>query len=560
MQRIDDLLKRGARDAPALIDRDRTLTHGALDALVDALAAGLAARITAGDRVAIWLPKSWQAVALMFAISRAGGVLVPVNPVLRAAQVAHILDDSGARLLLTHGPRAATLEAGAAQVLTLERDWGGLVDPLVGAEPTVGPIPGPSPEGEGGETAPPPHLPSPDGEGPGAPHSARSARDPYPPSPSGEGPGVGPAPSTPALPRTTDTLAALLYTSGSTGRPKGVMVTHANMLVGARSVATYLGTRADDRVLAVLPLSFDFGFSQLTTAFHAGAAAILLDYLTPRDVVQAAARHGATQLAAVPPLWTQLSALDWPAEAVATMRTLSNSGGRLPEPVVRALRGIFPQARLHLMYGLTEAFRSTTLPPELADSHPTSTGRAIPDAEILVVRPDGSLTADDEPGELVHAGPLVTQGYWRDAARTAERFRPAPPPSRHGGIAVWSGDTVVRDAEGLLRFVGRADETIKTMGTRVSPTEIEEIAHRSGAVAASVALGVADDLAGQRIRLIASPAAGLAEAEAEARLVAAFRREAAPYMQPASIVWLDALPVSANGKLDRAALRSRFGQ
>ena len=526
MQRIDDLLKRGGRDAPALIDRDRTLTHGGLDALVDALAAGLATWIAAGDRVAIWLPKSWQAVALMFAVSRAGGVLVPVNPVLRAAQVTHIVDDSGARLLLTHGPRAATLEASGAEVLTLERDWGELVgeldSPLAGDEPAVGPAPGPSPEAEG--------------------------------------PGVGPALLTQAPPSTAEPLAALLYTSGSTGRPKGVMVTHANMLVGARSVATYLGTSADDRVLAVLPLSFDFGFSQLTTAFHAGAAAILLDYLTPRDVVQAAARHGATQLAAVPPLWTQLAALEWPAEAVATMRTLSNSGGRLPEPVVRALRGIFPQARLHLMYGLTEAFRSTTLPPELADTHPTSIGRAIPDAEILVVRPDGSLTADDEPGELVHAGPLVTQGYWRDAARTAERFRPAPPPSRHGGIAVWSGDTVVRDAEGLLRFVGRADETIKTMGTRVSPTEIEEIAHRSGAVAASVALGVADDLAGQRIRLIASPAAGLAEAEAEARLVAAFRREAAPYMQPASIVWLEALPVSANGKLDRAALRSHFGQ
>jgi acyl-CoA synthetase (AMP-forming)/AMP-acid ligase II len=356
-----------------------------------------------------------------------------------------------------------------------------------------------------------------------------------------------------------DALAALLYTSGSTGRPKGVMVTHANLLIGARSVAAYLGTGADDHVLSVLPLSFDFGFSQLTTAFLSGACAVLLDYLTPRDVVQACARHGITQLAAVPPLWVQLAAQDWPSHAVAPLRTLSNSGGRLPVPTVRRLRSLFPAARLHLMYGLTEAFRSTTLPPELVDSHPDSIGRAIPDAEILVVRPDGTLTYNGEPGELVHCGPLVTQGYWQDPVRTAERFRPAPPAARLGGMAVWSGDTVVRDADGLISFVGRADETIKTMGTRISPTEIEELAYQSGAVAQAVALGVADEVAGQRIRLVAAPAAGLDPAAAEAQLMAHFRKEAAPFMHPAAVVWLDALATSANGKLDRAALRERFG-
>jgi acyl-coenzyme A synthetase/AMP-(fatty) acid ligase len=255
----------------------------------------------------------------------------------------------------------------------------------------------------------------------------------------------------------------------------------------------------------------------------------------------------------------QLAAQDWPSHAVAPLRTLSNSGGRLPVPTVRRLRSLFPAARLHLMYGLTEAFRSTTLPPELVDSHPDSIGRAIPDAEILVVRPDGTLTYNGEPGELVHCGPLVTQGYWQDPVRTAERFRPAPPAARLGGMAVWSGDTVVRDADGLISFVGRADETIKTMGTRISPTEIEELAYQSGAVAQAVALGVADEVAGQRIRLVAAPAAGLDPAAAEAQLMAHFRKEAAPFMHPAAVVWLDALATSANGKLDRAALRERFG-
>lgn len=494
--RLDQLLERGAPEALALVDRDRRLTYAQLKAQVAAVAGALRGRVKPGDRIAVWLPKSLECVVLLFAIGRAGAVAVPLNPVLRGQQVQHILADSGAALLISHRPRGGGLAQPPCPVLLLEDGWGD----LLAAEPA------------------------------------------------GEDAAGG------------DALATLLYTSGSTGRPKGVMVSHANLLVGARSVASYLGTRADDRILSVLPLSFDFGLSQLTTAFHAGASAVLLDYLTPRDVVQACARHGITQLAAVPPLWVQLSALDWPAEAVAAMQTLSNSGGRLPVPTVKALRQLFPQARLHLMYGLTEAFRSTTLPPELADSHPSSIGRAIPDAEILVIGADGAPAADDEPGELVHCGPLVTQGYWQDAARTAERFRPAPAASRYGGTAVWSGDTVQRDAEGLLTFVGRADETIKTMGTRVSPTEIEELAHQSGAVAAAVALGVADPLAGQKIRLVATAAGGLTEAEAEARLTAHFRREAAPFMQPAGIIWLEAFPVSANGKLDRAAIRDRFGQ
>ena len=495
MERLDALLGCGDRQAVALVERERRLTYAELDSRVSAVAGALASRVAPGDRVAVWLPKSIECVVLLFAIARAGAVMVPVNPVLKGQQVSHILADSGAALLVTHRARAAGLGTAPCPVLLLETDWAA----LAAGEAVMVPLPG------------------------------------------------------------RDALAALLYTSGSTGRPKGVMVTHANLLVGARSVASYLGTRAEDRVLSVLPLSFDFGFSQATTAFLSGAALVLLDYLTPRDVVQACARHGITQLAAVPPLWVQLAAQDWPADAVAPLRTLSNSGGRLPEPTVRALRALFPAARLHLMYGLTEAFRSTTLPPELADSHPTSIGRAIPDAEILVVRPDGSLADDGEPGELVHCGPLVTQGYWQDPVRTAERFRPAPPASRLGGMAVWSGDTVVRAADGLLTFVGRADETIKTMGTRVSPTEIEELAHQSGAVAEVVALGVADEVAGQRIRLVAAPAAGLDAAAAEARLMAHFRREAAPFMHPAGIVWLDALATSANGKLDRAALRQRFG-
>jgi acyl-CoA ligase (AMP-forming) (exosortase A-associated) len=346
-------------------------------------------------------------------------------------------------------------------------------------------------------------------------------------------------------------LAALLYTSGSTGRPKGVMLSHANLWLGAVSVAHYLQLRADDRTLCVLPLAFDYGQNQLLSTWAAGGCAIGFDYLLPKDVVRAVAGHRASVLAGVPPLWLQLAETEWSGGAGATLRTLTNSGGHLPEPLVRRLRALFPWAKLHLMYGLTEAFRSSSLDPALVDEHPDSVGTAIPFAELMVERPDGSPAGVDEEGELVHAGPLVAQGYWNDPERTAERFRPAPPHSRHGGTAVWSGDTVVMGQDGLLRFRGRGDSLIKVSGNRISPTEIEEAALASGAVSDCAAFGVADERLGQAIVLVAVAK----DADAGQRLQAHLAAELPAHMRPARVVWRDVLPVGPNGKLDRALLQ-----
>jgi len=305
-----------------------------------------------------------------------------------------------------------------------------------------------------------------------------------------------------------------------------------------------------------LPLSFDYGQNQLLSAWAAGGCAYPLDYLVPRDVPKAVARHGITTLAGVPPLWIQLADIDWPPEAVAPLRRLTNTGGRMSIGLVSRLRGLFPEARLFSMYGLTEAFRSTYLDPALIDAHPDSIGTEIPFAEVMVVRPDGVLAADGEPGELVHAGPLVAQGYWRDAERTAERFRPAPAAARYGGTAVWSGDTVVRDAAGLLRFVGRDDEMIKSAGNRISPTEIEEAAMASGAASEAVAIGVPDERLGQAILLYARRSG----AGADERLRDWFKRNLPNFMQPTRVIWRDELPRNANGKLDRAALKAEVAR
>ncbi len=337
-------------------------------------------------------------------------------------------------------------------------------------------------------------------------------------------------------------LAALLYTSGSTGRPKGVMLTHANLWLGAVSVAHFLGLTVNDRTLCLLPLAFDYGQNQLLAAWASGGTAIAFDYLLPRDVVRTVGRHGVTILAGVPPLWHQLAEQKWDGQE-ASLRTLTNSGGHLPEQLVRRLRSLFPGARLHLMYGLTEAFRSASLDPGQVDAHPDSVGTPIPFAELRIVRPDGTTAAPGEEGELVHSGPLVAQGYWNAPERTAERFRNGE---------VWSGDTMVIGDDGLLRFRARDDAMIKTSGNRVSPTEIEEAALASGALVEAAAFGLPDEKLGQSIMLVGVPSGD----EVESRLNAHFAAELPAFMRPAQIVLIPRMPLGPNGKLNRAALRA----
>jgi acyl-CoA ligase (AMP-forming) (exosortase A-associated) len=481
----------GAGDAQALNVRDLRLSFADLEAATGRLAAALRAKgVVLGDRVATWLPKTAEACLMPMAVARAGAIHVPINPSLRAPQVAHILGDSGAKLLVTAKSRADLLDPGQCAIFD-DRDA--------------------SAAWQSGEIMPP------------------SAADP-------------------------EQLAAILYTSGSTGLPKGVMLSHANMWLGAVSVAHYLKVTPTDRTLCVLPLSFDYGQNQLFSSWAGGACAIPLDFLTAREVVRAIQKFEINALAGVPPLWVQLVEAEWPAAIARQVERITNSGGALSPGLIAGLKRTFLRADLYPMYGLTEAFRSTYLDPALVEAHPTSMGRAIPFAEILVVRSDGSITDDDEPGELVHAGPLVAKGYWQDPARTAERFKPAPRASRFGGLAVWSGDKVLRDADGLHYFVARDDEMIKVSGNRISPTEIEQAAEASGSVSESVALGVPDERLGQAIILIARAREG---ADRDA-LAIWFKTNLPAFMTPKEVIWRDALPRNPNGKLDRAAIRAEF--
>jgi acyl-CoA ligase (AMP-forming) (exosortase A-associated) len=520
---LHQLIVRAATSTPqakALVYQKQVMTYAALaNGIMKAAGAYLDLGIERSERIAIYLEKRFETVIAAFGAAAAGAAFVPINPLLKPDQVAYILRDCNVRVLVTSRERLDLL----ASVLPECHDLQAAIV-LDGRTETA------------------------DGLNIVAWEDALSG-----------------SPDTGAHRVIDNDIVAILYTSGSTGKPKGVVLSHRNMVAGARSVAQYLENHATDRILSALPLSFDAGFSQLTTAFHAGGSVALLNYLLPRDIIAAVEQERITGLTAVPPLWIQLAQLEWPEAARNNLRYIANTGGRMPKATLDALRKALPRTQVFLMYGLTESFRSTYLPPSELDRRPDSIGKAIPNAEVLVVREDGTPCAPGEPGELVHRGALVSLGYWNDPEKTAERFKPAPGQPQGlvmSEIAVWSGDTVRMDEEGFLYFISRRDEMIKTSGYRVSPTEIEEVIYATGLVGEAAALGIAHPVLGQAIVVVVTPRDG-ARLDGEEVLVQCRQRLPA-FMVPAQVtVRQGSLPRNPNGKIDRKLLaqemRDLFG-
>lgn len=498
-------------DAEALVYQGCQKDYAAMAREVESIASALLSLgLCRSERLAVYLEKRHEAVIALFGAAAAGGVFVPVNSLLKPEQVAYILCDCNVRILVTSADRLNLL----VTVLARCHDLHTVI--VVNSTEKLPII-------SGLNIIPWNQVCS------------------FSPSIKGH--------------HTIDSdMAAILYTSGSTGKPKGVVLSHRNLVAGAESVAQYLENSSDDRILSVLPLSFDYGLNQLTTAFHTGATCILMNHLLPRDVINAVQAEKISGLAAVPPLWIQLAQLNWPK--ITSLRYITNSGGAMPLATLDRLRSVLPKVKVFLMYGLTEAFRSTFLPPQELDVRPNSIGKAIPNAEVLVLREDGSPCAPGEPGELVHRGALVSMGYWNDLEKTSERFRPFS--LRETGltipeIAVWSGDTVRADEEGFLYFISRRDEMIKTSGYRVSPTEVEEVIYATELVGEAAAIGIPHPVLGQAIVVIATPREGT-NLDTNA-LLTACKLNLPAFMLPSQIILReDNLPRNPNGKIDRKLL------
>lgn len=501
-------------ESPALLYKKESLSFGQLASEVENFSHSICGLgLGLNERVAIYLPKQLEVVTGVFGAAAAGAVAVPINPMLKAQQVSHILRDCNVRVLITSPSRAKQL----LQILPQCHDLDFLVLTSAVKEP---------PQVPGIRTL-----------------FWEELLD---------------TPKVKPPQRIDSDMAAILYTSGSTGSPKGVVLSHLNMVAAADSSSEFLQLTASDRLLAVLPLSFDYGLSQLTTAYFVGASVVLMDYLLPKEVVAAVVKHEITGISAVPPIWNQLSVLEWPESAIKSMRYITTSGGAARHSTLDRLRAKLPDTQIFQMYGLTEAFRSSYLPPQEIDERPGSVGKALPNVELMVVREDGTRCAPNEPGELVHRGSLVAMGYWNDLERTAQRFRPAPGQPEGiplAEIAVWSGDQMRMDADGYLYFESRQDEMIKTSGYRVSPTEVEEVIFASGLAAETVALGVAHPEMSQAIILLVDPANNEVDVAA---LLDLCRKEMPTYMVPEHIELCSDLPRNPNGKIDRAKMSAQY--
>jgi acyl-CoA ligase (AMP-forming) (exosortase A-associated) len=515
------LLRDGVRRMPdkeALVHGDQRLTYGEVARRTAGLATALrAAGMKRGERVGIYLEASVPQVISMFGVSQGEGVYVPINAVLHAEQVMHIARDCSMKALVTTAAKLASLADVLPQIPSLEF----LV--VTGD--------GEMPEGK---------LPV---------HRLEDLCATEPP----------------AIWRESSIekdLAAILYTSGSTGKPKGVMLSHANVAAGSRIVSTYLGITEKERILAVLPFSFDAGMNQLMTAFEKGGTLVLINFVFAREIVQTLLKEHITGLAGVPTLWSLLaqpnSTLN--KQPLVDLRYITNTGGAMPQSVLKVLRQELPTTKIFLMYGLTEAFRSTYLPPEELDRRPTSMGKAIPDTEILVLNEQGQPCKPGEIGELVHRGPTVSLGYWSRPEETARALRPNPllPPEMGDCEKVcYSGDLVKVDEEGFLYFIGRRDTMIKSSGFRISPTEVEEVLFQTGKLSGAAVIGVPDEVLGQVIKAFVVARNG-APLDADA-LLANCAEKMPRYMVPKWVEVLDELPKTSSGKVDYPALRRREG-
>lgn len=516
---LHDLLHNSVERDPgkaAVVDGNTEHTYEDLERASNALGAALVeSGVKKGDRVGVYMEKSWEAIVAMLAASRVGAAYVNINPLFKPPQVAYVAQDCDVRVMIGDSPRLDDLEPGTVPGTAFYRG-----------------------ERPGEESAG--HLTD----------LAEVLRN-------------GDAPRTERQVSEID-LLTILYTSGSTGMPKGVATSQRNVVVGAQIVSSYLENTAEDRILSALPLNFDAGMSQFTTALRVGATLVLQRSRLPGDLSRALRRHEITGVTGVPPLWALLlrSAKAIEAEPLENLRYIANTGGRIPQTNLDELSRLLEPSgtKIYLMYGLTEAFRSTYLPPEEVGRGSTCIGKAISNTEIMVIDKEGRECAPDEPGELVHRGPTVALGYWGNEEATQKAYRPNPlasPELLDVERVVYSGDTVRRDEEGFLYFIGREDAMIKSQGYRLSPEEVENLLLGSGLVHEACAFGVEDPEVGQLVMAVVSLRDG-SENSAVEKIREHVIKNGPPYMVPKEIFVLDELPKTGSGKIDRKGISNAY--
>jgi long-chain acyl-CoA synthetase len=510
---VDSFLELTAARSPgktALVCGGRRFTYGELDARANRLAWSLiAGGVERGDRVAIYLENSAEAVISIFAILKAGAVFLVVNPTTKADKMSYILNNCRATGLITDRTKLGTLSNAVADSPHLQGVW------------VAGGMPG---------------------------ADFVTTKRLFDLTAALEDSNLSAAP----LPKKCIDidLAALIYTSGSTGRPKGVMLTHLNIVSAATSITTYLENRPDDIILSVLPLSFDYGLYQVLMAFKIGGTVLLERSFTyPYRVIELLKQEHVTGFPMVPTISAVLLQLDLSAHRFPALRYITNTAAVLPTEHIRRLRDLLPNVKIFSMYGLTECKRVSYLPPDQIDIRPTSVGRGMPNEEVYIVDDTGRRASAGTVGELVVRGSNVMKGYWELPEETDRMLKPGPLP---GEKVLHTGDLFRMDEQGYLYFVGRKDDIIKTRGEKVSPREVEDVLHAMPGVAEVAVIGVPDEVLGEAIKAVVRSQAGVKLTAEEVIYWCSLKLE--NFMVPKFVEFQGELPKTATGKISKREL------
>ncbi|MCO5732571.1 acyl--CoA ligase [Rhizobium sp. SSA_523] len=521
--RIESCLSVSARQWPdklALVTGETRLTYGMLLDQVRRLSAGLASLgIGRGDRLLFVLENGAEAVIALFASWTLGAVACPLHPTIKAEKLADILSSTRAAAIITQTKTADIAEAALAKVglARTQREPHLIVTDL------------PADTANGSSSAAP--VISPPDRLPFRRQSLTKLM---------QMPGL----AQPEPDLRDDELALLIHTSGSTGRPKGVMLTHANLHFAGHAIVDYLRLNKDDVVMSVLPLSFGYGLTQMLTAFLSGATLVLeRSFAFPRIILDLARRERASVMPLVPAMAGMITAMrDLEPGALPHLRLLTSAAAAMPPATGEALQHLFPQAEIVLMYGQTECIRTAYLPPDLRRAHPLSVGRPLSGTQILIVDDNLCAVPTGKTGELLVRGPHVMAGYWEDAVATAKAIV-----ERDGVEWLRTGDLFRLDESGLLYFISRKDDIIKTRGEKVSPQEVERVLYAIPGIVEAAVEGSPDPLLGQVVKahVVAAPGVGLTERQ--------IRRHCAEsledFMVPKLVEFHESLPRTESGKI-----------
>jgi long-chain acyl-CoA synthetase len=507
---VESFLELSAQRFPdkiALICGRRRLSYRDLDQQANRMAHSLVgAGVERGDRVAVYLDNSVEAVISVFAILKAGGVFLAVNPTIKADKLGYILNNCRAKGLVMPGNKVEAMGTTVADVSPLRAVW------LVG---------------------PSSHEDLLSDKFVASFNAALQGPDSSSESPSKKCIDID--------------LAALIYTSGSTGRPKGVMLTHLNIVSAATSITTYLENNSDDVILNVLPLSFDYGLYQVLMAFKIGGTIVLERSFTyPYEIIKTILRENITGLPIVPTISAVLLQLDLSTVKFPSLRYITNTAAALPTEHIRRLRELFPTVTIYSMYGLTECKRVSYLPPDQIDIRPTSVGRGMPNEEVFIVDEAGRRVPPGAVGELVVRGSNVMKGYWELPDETDRMLKPGLLPNEK---VLYTGDLFRMDDEGYLYFFGRKDDIIKTRGEKVSPKEVEDVLYALDGISEAAVIGIPDQVLGQAIRAVVTLCEGAKLTEQEVLRHCAARLES--FMVPQSVIFQASLPKTASGKISK---------